>query len=220
MGRSTGASWRHRGPPLTMSEPHDLAGRFHSLSPDAQAAALALRRGGPSCAHHVASRADTAPRRHPAPGTTPGGYTTPGRGPGARAARAGVRPRAGRRSEGVAALGAVADDGGAPHRPAGQDRGRSRPRASPPLALRRRDPDRDGAALRYRRRPPRPRRRRHGSPGGVGVPGRAGRRRPAPHPARVLPGPRPLGLPDARHQRRCAARAQTRRRSARGRRGS
>ena len=40
VGRSAGASWRHRGLPLTMSEPHDLAGLFHSLSPDAQAAAL------------------------------------------------------------------------------------------------------------------------------------------------------------------------------------
>lgn len=40
VGRSTGAPWRHRGLPLTMSEHHDLAGLFHSLSPDAQAAAL------------------------------------------------------------------------------------------------------------------------------------------------------------------------------------
>ena len=159
----------------------------------------------------MASRADTAPRRHPAPGTTPGGYTTPGRGPGAREARAGVRPRAGRRPEGVAALGAVADDGGAPHRPAGPDRGRSRPRAPPPLALRRRGPDRDGVALRYRRRPSLPYGRRRGVPGGVGIPGRARCRRPAPYPARILPGPRPLGLPDARHQRRCAARAHRRR---------
>ena len=183
-----------------MSEHQDLADLFHSLSPDAQAAALVYGVVDPHVRTTWQGRADTAPRRHSIPGRTPGGYTTPGRDPGAREARAGVRPEAGRGSEGVAALGAVADDGGPPHRHAGQDRGWSRPRASPPLVLRRRRPDRDGAALQYRRRPPQPCRRRQGSPGGVGVPGRARRRRPAPHPARVLPGPRPLGLPDARHQ--------------------
>ena len=50
-----------------------------------------------------------------------------------------------------------------------------------------------------------------GRAGGVGIPGRARRRRPAPHAARAVPGPRTRGLPDARHRCRGAARAHHRR---------
>ena len=135
----------------------------------------------------------------------------PGRQPGALRGRARVRAPAGRRSPSVAALGAVADDGGAPARPARPDRGRPRSGAFPAPVLVRRGAGHDGAALPYGGRPLHAYPWRSDRSRGMGIPGRARRRRAAPHPSRGMAEPRALRLPHARHPLRRAARTDYRR---------
>ena len=195
---------------MATSEPDPLARLFHALSPDAQAAALVYGVVDP----HVCTVPQVVAILRHAGIMAHGRPLTNARIKDANRelGDAGIAfaPGRGRGSEGLLALGAVADDGSAPRRDARPNRGRPPPRAARVRVLQGRSAGRDGAALPHRRWPLRPNPRRHARADELGVPGRARRRLPAPHPAGGLAGSRPRRLPDARPPRRRFPRAHHR----------